>query len=50
MQAETGIAPEADDRLAGSLSLGVRVIDQGIQMLRIHDIPETRQALTLFNR
>ena len=50
MQSETGIAPEAADRLAGSLSLGVRVIDQGIQMLRIHDVPETRQALTLFNR
>lgn len=32
-------------RLAGSLALGYRAVELGAQMLRVHDVPETVQAL-----
>jgi dihydropteroate synthase len=37
----------ADRRLAGSLAAGLAAIGQGAQMLRVHDVPETMQALRM---
>jgi dihydropteroate synthase len=36
-----------DDRLAGSLTAALYGAGAGIQLLRVHDVKETRQALTL---
>ena len=38
----------ADQRLGGSLALACRAAGQGAQMIRVHDVPETRQALTVW--
>lgn len=35
----------ADARLGGSLALAMRGVDQGTQLLRVHDVPETVQAV-----
>jgi dihydropteroate synthase len=37
----------ADKRLGGSLAAGLAAIGQGVQMLRVHDVPETIQALRM---
>jgi dihydropteroate synthase len=42
-----GEAP-ADQRLAGSLALALKGADQGVQLLRVHDVPETVQALRVW--
>jgi dihydropteroate synthase len=38
--------PEA--RLAGSLALALKAAEQGAQLLRVHDVPETVQALRVW--
>lgn len=38
----------ADQRLAGSLAFALKAADQGAQMLRVHDVPETIQALRIW--
>ena len=38
----------ADQRLGGSLALACRAAGLGAQMIRVHDVPETRQALTVW--
>jgi dihydropteroate synthase len=38
----------ADARLAGSLALALKAVDQGAQLLRVHDVPETVQALRVW--
>jgi len=43
----SGEAP-ADARLPGSLALAVKAADQGAQLLRVHDVPETVQALRVW--
>jgi len=43
----SGEAP-ADKRLAGSLALALKAADQGAQLLRVHDVPETVQALRIW--
>ncbi len=43
----SGEAP-ADRRLAGSLTLALKAADQGAQLLRVHDVPETVQALKVW--
>lgn len=43
-----GNAPDSDDRLPGSLAIALRAVEQGVQIIRAHDIAETRQALTLW--
>ena len=43
----SGEAP-ADARLAGSLALALKAADQGAQLLRVHDVPETVQALRIW--
>ena len=43
----SGEAP-ADQRLPGSLALAIKAIEQGAQIVRVHDVPETVQALKLW--
>jgi dihydropteroate synthase len=38
----------ADQRLAGSLALALKGVEQGAQLLRVHDVPETVQALRIW--
>ncbi|HEX8623935.1 MAG TPA: dihydropteroate synthase [Allosphingosinicella sp.] len=38
----------ADARLPGSLALALKAVDQGAQLLRVHDVPETVQALRIW--
>ena len=38
----------ADERLAGSLALALKGAEQGAQLLRVHDVPETVQALKVW--
>jgi len=42
-----GGAP-ADARLPGSLALALAALDQGAQILRVHDVAETAQALAIW--
>jgi dihydropteroate synthase len=42
-----GEAP-ADRRLPGSLTLALKGAEQGVQILRVHDVPETVQALKVW--
>jgi len=44
-----GNAPEPRQRFAGSVALGLEALNQGVQMLRVHDIAETRQAIALWS-
>ena len=37
----------ADQRLAGSLGLAMAAVAQGCQLLRVHDVAETKQALAI---
>jgi dihydropteroate synthase len=43
----SGEAP-ADRRLAGSLALALKAVEQGAQVIRVHDVPETVQALKIW--
>ena len=43
----SGEAP-ADQRLPGSIALAIKAVDQGAQLLRVHDVPETVQALRVW--
>jgi dihydropteroate synthase len=38
----------ADQRLAGSLALALKAVEQGVQIVRVHDVPETVQALKVW--
>ena len=38
----------ADNRLAGSIAFALKGADQGVQLLRVHDVPETLQALRVW--
>lgn len=38
----------ATERLGGSITLAVRAADLGAQMIRVHDVPETIQALRVW--
>jgi dihydropteroate synthase len=35
-------------RLAGSLAAALAAVDRGANILRVHDVAETRQALTVW--
>lgn len=41
-------ADMATDRMAGSVAVALAVVAQGIQILRVHDVAETAQALALW--
>jgi len=43
----SGEAP-ADQRLAGSIALALKGAEQGVQLLRVHDVPETVQAIRVW--
>ncbi len=43
-----GKAEQADTRLPGSLGVGLAALSHGIQILRVHDVPETIQAIALW--
>jgi dihydropteroate synthase len=43
----SGEAP-ADQRLSGSIALALKAVEQGAQLLRVHDVPETVQALRVW--
>jgi dihydropteroate synthase len=38
----------ADQRLPGSLALALKAVEQGAQVIRVHDVPETVQALKVW--
>ncbi|MDP9422219.1 MAG: dihydropteroate synthase [Pseudomonadota bacterium] len=38
----------ADQRLPGSLTLALKAVEQGVQIIRVHDVPETVQALKVW--
>lgn len=43
-----GDAPDAADRASGSIAVGLAGLAQGVQMLRVHDVAETAQAVKLW--
>ena len=43
----SGEAP-ADQRLPGSLAFALKAVEQGAQIIRVHDVPETVQALRVW--
>lgn len=43
-----GFAPQADTRAPGSIAVGLAGLAQGVQILRVHDVAETAQALRLW--
>jgi dihydropteroate synthase len=43
----SGEAP-ADRRLGGSIALALKAVEQGVQLLRVHDVEETVQALRVW--
>jgi dihydropteroate synthase len=43
----SGEAP-ADQRLGGSIAFAMKAVEQGAQLLRVHDVPETVQALRIW--
>ena len=42
-----GNAPEAKDRMAGSVAVALHGVAAGVQILRVHDTYQTRQAVSL---
>lgn len=38
----------AERRLPGSLALALKAVEQGVQIVRVHDVPETIQALKVW--
>lgn len=43
-----GLAPEPAQRMPGSLAVALAGVAQGVQMVRVHDVAETRQALLIW--
>jgi dihydropteroate synthase len=43
----SGEAP-ADQRLGGSIAFALKAVEQGAQLLRVHDVPQTVQALRVW--
>jgi dihydropteroate synthase len=41
-------APQTAQRMPGSLGVALAAVAKGVQIVRVHDIEETRQALTLW--
>ena len=38
----------ADERLGGSIAFALKAVEQGVQIVRVHDVPETAQALRVW--
>ncbi|PQM58925.1 MAG: dihydropteroate synthase [Rhodobacteraceae bacterium] len=45
---EIGKAPEARNRFPGSIAVAIELIRQGVHIIRVHDVKETKQALDLW--
>ena len=45
---EIGNEPNALERWPGSIAVGLKALDQGVQILRVHDVGLTKQALRLW--
>ncbi len=45
---QIGAAPAPDDRAPGSIAVAREALRQGAQVLRVHDVKETRQAVLLW--
>ncbi len=43
-----GAAPQATDRAPGSIAVALAALTHGVQMLRVHDVGQTIQAVTLW--
>ncbi len=43
-----GNAPDPDRRVGGSVSVALSGVAQGVQVVRVHDVDDTRQALQLW--
>jgi dihydropteroate synthase len=43
-----GSAPDPGDRLPGSIAVALEGLRQGAQVIRVHDVKETRQAVALW--
>ncbi len=43
-----GQAPDAADRTPGSIAVALAGLSQGVQMIRVHDVGKTRQAVALW--
>ena len=46
--AELSSGEQAEDRLPGSLAIALWALSQGVQILRVHDVTETRQAIKIY--
>ncbi len=44
-----GKEPRADARAPGSIAVGLAALAQGVQILRVHDVAETAQAMRLWS-
>ncbi|SFS70604.1 Dihydropteroate synthase [Sulfitobacter marinus] len=44
-----GHAPKATDRAAGSIGVALAGLAQGVQLVRVHDVAETHQAVSLWH-
>ncbi len=44
-----GNAPQAKDRAAGSIGVALAGLAQGVQLVRVHDVAETLQAVSLWH-
>lgn len=42
-------APDPKDRIGGSIASALAGVAQGVQLLRVHDVAETKQAITVTN-
>ena len=45
---ELGQAPKVSERFPGSMAVAIELIRQGVQVIRVHDVQKTRQALDLW--
>ncbi|GIT90347.1 dihydropteroate synthase [Jannaschia pagri] len=45
---DIGSAPQADDRLPGTLAVTIAAVAQGVQLHRVHDVEEIAQGLALW--
>ena len=41
-------AAAPDQRLGGSIAFALKAVEQGAQIVRVHDVPETVQALRVW--
>lgn len=44
-----GRSPQAQDRMPGSVAVALAALAQGVQIMRVHDVFETRQAFALWD-